>query len=87
MQGYLFEASIDHLVIRAEDSYTCDIISVAEKAFGFINVLLQQNCGVLIHCYGGVNRSGAVAAAYLVKEKNYLCAQLFNVCDKYEEQF
>ena len=69
MQGNLFVASIDHLVIRAEDSYTCDIISVAEKAFGFINVLLQQNCGVLIHCYGGVNRSGAVAAAYLVKEK------------------
>ena len=56
-------------MLRAEDSRNFDIIPVAELASVFIkSVLSQEKGGVLVHCYGGVNRSGAVCAAFLVKE-------------------
>ena len=69
LPGNLAEAAVDQLVLCAEDSWAFDIIPVAERALGFIRSVLQQgNGGVLVHCYGGVNRSGAVCAAYLACE-------------------
>ena len=43
--------------------------SSRQICFPFINCLLAHGKGVLLHCYAGVNRSGAVAAAYLAHEK------------------
>ena len=70
LAGALANASIDFMVLNADDSYNFEIVPVAEKTFAFINSFLCQNYGVLVHCYAGVNRSGAVAAAYLVREQN-----------------
>jgi hypothetical protein len=68
LPGNLAEAQIDQLVLCADDSWDFDIIPVAERAYGFISSVLKQGNGVLVHCYGGVNRSGAVCAAYLTSE-------------------
>ena len=65
----LAAAQIDQLILVAEDRWDFNILPVAEKAFGFIKKALKESeSGVLIHCYGGVNRSGAIAAAYLTDE-------------------
>ena len=73
--GALADAGIDQLMLLAKDTTEFDIIPVAEKTFGLINDCVSKHHGVLVHCYGGINRSGAVAAAYLVSEKSMaLCA-------------
>ena len=65
----LAEAEIDQLVLCADDSWRFDIIPVAERACRFIKGELERgDGGVLVHCYGGVNRSGAVCAAFLATE-------------------
>ena len=62
-------AAIDQLVLCADDSWRFDIIPVAERACRFIKgELARGDGGVLVHCYGGVNRYGAVCAAYLATE-------------------
>ena len=64
LPGMLACAGIEQLLLNAYDAYDFNIIPVAERAFGFIDSALKHG-GVLVHCYGGVNRSGAVCAAYL----------------------
>ena len=78
LAGNLASVNIDLLELCAQDNATFDIISVAERALGFIDCILKQPDGaVLIVCYGGVNRSGAVAAAYLVsKQTMSLCTAI-----------
>ncbi len=78
LAGNLASANIDLLELCAQDNHTFDIISVAQRALGFIDCILKQPDGaVLIVCYGGVNRSGAVAAAYLVsKQTMSLCTAI-----------
>ena len=74
LPSLLAEAGIDQLVLRADDSWYFDIIPVAERALVFIrSVLKDESTGVLVHCYGGVNRSGAVCAFYMAIE---LCIPL-----------
>ena len=36
-----------------------------------IDVYLQNNMGVLVHCYAGVQRSATVVLCYLIKYKHY----------------
>ena len=78
LAGILADADIDLLGLSAQDDGVFDIVSVVEKALSFIDCCLsEQKRGVLVTCYGGVNRSGAVAAAYLVcKQAIPLCAAI-----------
>ena len=64
----LAQAGINQHILIAEDSTDFDIMQVADHAFGAIQARLaarDENAGVLIHCWGGVNRSAAVAIAFL----------------------
>ena len=64
----LAQAGIDQHILFAEDSKDFDIMRIADNAFGAIHSRLNtnsENPGVLIHCWGGVNRSAAVAIAFL----------------------
>ena len=68
----LAKAKINQLLLIAKDEHDFNIIPVAQKAISFIrDILKEENNGVLIHCYCGVNRSGAVAAAYMTSELSY----------------
>ena len=61
-------AGINHHILIADDDRDFDIMQVADHAFGAIQARLAasgENTGVLIHCWGGVNRSAAGAVAYL----------------------
>ena len=65
----LSRAGIHQHLLVAEDRRNFDILVVAEHAYGAIHTALNsgsENNGVLIHCWGGVNRSAAVLVAYLV---------------------
>ena len=45
-------------------------LKVAEVAFAIIKATLEKGVknGVLIHCWGGINRSGATAVAFLATQ-------------------
>ena len=61
-------AGIHQHILPARDQRNFDIIEIAGHAFGAIEATLTSsgpNNGVLIHCWGGVNRSAAVAIAFL----------------------
>ena len=66
----LATAGIHQQILVADDARGFDIISVARLAVGCINEIVNavDETGVLLHCWGGVNRSAAVAAFYLVTE-------------------
>ena len=66
----LAKQGIDQTILEANDSHDFDIIPVAEAAVGHIKARLNsaQKSNLLIHCGGGVNRSAAVAAFYLMTE-------------------
>lgn len=62
-------AGIHQHLLYASDGPKCDIMAVADHAYGAIRAGLEtssDNNGVLICCWGGVNRSAAVLVAYLV---------------------
>ena len=64
----LAQAGIDQHLLHARDQRNFDIIETAGHAFGAIEATLTASGpknGVLIHCWGGVNRSAAVAIAFL----------------------
>ena len=65
--GELASAGIHQHILVADDVPGFDIMAVAEHAMGAMKAALgsKKNPGVLVHCWGGVNRSAAVATAYL----------------------
>ena len=66
----LGEVGIHQQILVAGDYCGFDIISVAKHVMSTIDTTLQaaHKSGVLIHCWGGVNRSAAVAAFFLVSK-------------------
>ena len=62
---------IKQLTWPAEDFWNFDIVDMVVKqgACDFIEMGLRS-AGVLVNCWGGVNRSAAVAVAFLVLKKN-----------------
>jgi protein-tyrosine phosphatase len=66
----LADAGIHQIILPAEDSPRFDIVSLAKRAFAFMECSLSSGCGVLVHCWAGCNRSAAVAIAFLVCRRN-----------------
>jgi len=66
----LARAKIDHHILVADDARHFKIMEVAEVAFAIIKATLEKGVknGVLIHCWGGINRSGATAVAFLATQ-------------------
>ena len=64
----LAQSGIVHLAWPARDHWRFDIVAkvVDRGALDFIEAGLRCGKGVLVNCYGGVNRSAAVAVAFLV---------------------
>mmetsp|Transcript_54934 Transcript_54934/g.100364 ORF Transcript_54934/g.100364 Transcript_54934/m.100364 type:complete len:387 (-) Transcript_54934:87-1247(-) len=67
----LAEAGIKQLTWPAQDTWDFDIVTHVAKqgACDFIEVGLRS-AGVLVNCWGGVNRNATVALAFLVMKKN-----------------
>ena len=61
-------AGIYQHILVAYDDRDFNIVPVAEHAMGAIRAALDAGLGVLVHCWGGVNRSAAVAALYLTTQ-------------------
>ena len=63
------EKDVDsHKVIPAEDIETFDLGKYFNDGIGFIDEN-RQKTNVLIHCFAGVSRSGAMVIAYLMKSQ------------------
>lgn len=58
----------DYLMIPAEDHDEFNIMSYFKDAISFINKAKYSNGKILVHCNLGVNRSGAICAAYLMMD-------------------
>ena len=73
LPAQLAQDGIKQLTWPAEDSWNFDIVDkvVNQGACDFIEMGLRS-AGVLVNCWGGVNRSACVAVAYLVLRKQ-LC--------------
>ena len=66
LPGELGRAGIQQHIFAARDSHSFDIIHVAELARGAMSAALggATRRGVLVYCWGGVNRSAAVATFF-----------------------
>lgn len=62
---YLKEAGLDVLHIPTPDHHPVELLDVL-KASLFIEKHVTEGEAVLVHCYGGIGRSGQVTASYLV---------------------
>ncbi|CAG9333261.1 unnamed protein product [Blepharisma stoltei] len=68
-----FEGTFVYKKIDAYDQSSSDITKFFEECNNFIDEALANDGRVLIHCYQGVSRSCAVAAAYLISKRGYSC--------------
>lgn len=59
-----------YLAIPAEDRIEYDIMQHFIEAFSFIDKAKRRGTNVLVHCNLGINRSGAVCAAYLMANQH-----------------
>ena len=54
-------------IFESEDNEECNLQKHFEDSYEFINKNLKFG-NVLIHCFMGVSRAGAIATAYLIKK-------------------
>lgn len=72
--GGMVPAEWPVLVVEAEDAPTFPLLEPDRVAavVSFINEQrLTRGCSVLVHCFAGVNRSAALAAAYLLAAEQW----------------
>lgn len=62
---YLVETGLEVLYIPTPDHYPVELLDLL-RASAFIDKHLAKGGAVLVHCYGGIGRSGLVTSSYLV---------------------
>ncbi|MEM2170859.1 MAG: dual specificity protein phosphatase family protein [Desulfurococcaceae archaeon] len=62
---HLKEAGLDVLHIPTPDNYPVELLDVLRASL-FIEKHVSRGGAVLVHCYGGIGRSGQVTAGYLI---------------------
>ncbi|MEM4482180.1 MAG: dual specificity protein phosphatase family protein, partial [Desulfurococcaceae archaeon] len=62
---YLKSLGVDLLHIPTHDRFPVDLLDIL-RASAFIERQLEMGGKVLVHCYGGLGRSGLITASYLV---------------------
>lgn len=66
------------LMISAEDSEDFDMARHFDEAMAFIDRAKKSKGKALVHCNLGVNRSGAIVAAYLMAEQKRTLLEVIN---------
>ena len=54
-----------------EDFHLCDLETLIEKILPFLITANQQNEKVVVHCAGGIGRTGHILAAWLVSVRGF----------------
>ena len=67
------EEKIDFKAIVAKDEFDYDVMQHWPEARAYLDAALnEQNGRVLVHCQAGINRSGAIAVAYMMVTRRRL---------------
>lgn len=66
------------LMISAEDSEDFDMAQHFDEAMAFLDRVKKSKGKALVHCNLGVNRSGAIVAAYLMAEQKRTLLEVIN---------
>lgn len=66
---------LNYACINAIDSYDVKILDWYPKFKSIMDLFIQEG-KVYVHCQAGINRSGFLVVAYLIKEKKYNLPQL-----------
>ncbi|CCW68780.1 unnamed protein product [Phytomonas sp. Hart1] len=73
------EPGMFHRVILFDDFPGENISFIFKEAFGFIDQARKAKKGVLVHCFAGLSRSVAIAAAYLMRERRISYEQAMSI--------
>eukprot|EP00049_Salpingoeca_infusionum_P022434 m.6728 g.6728 ORF g.6728 m.6728 type:complete len:358 (-) comp5185_c0_seq1:213-1286(-) len=75
--GELPECVRRHLSVPVTDTEESDLLTWFPKCLDFIDVALEAEEGVLVHCHAGVSRSAAILLCFLMKREGMTPREAF----------
>ena len=70
---------IEYYQFNASDDDNYDISQHFQESFSFIEKAKRKGAKILVHCAMGINRSGAVCAAYMMKERRMTLLEILKL--------